>query len=82
MREERTAMTLSQIQAGRQEPPVVKLEAARRQITLALAVLIPAEGRVLDFDTAEVVYRRLGDAQRELKELAVVVAVMERRTAV
>ncbi len=62
--------------------PADKLEAARTQITKALADLIPVEGRVLDFDTAEAVYRRLGDAQRELRELAVVVAVMERRAAV
>jgi hypothetical protein len=80
-RKERTVMTLAQLQAGRQEPPTVKLEAARGQITRALADLIPIEGRVLDFDTAEAVYRRLGDAQRQLRELAVVVAVMERRAS-
>ena len=41
--------------------------------------LIPIEGRVLDFDTAEAVYAQLAGAQRELKKLAVAVAVMERR---
>jgi hypothetical protein len=58
-----------------------KLEAARKQITGALATLIPVEGRMLDFDTAEQVYKQLAGAQRELKELAVTVAVMERRAS-
>jgi hypothetical protein len=74
-------MTLAQLQAARQEPATTKLEAARKQITGALATLIPVEGRVLDFDTAEAVYKQLAGAQRELKELAITVAVMERRAA-
>ena len=74
-------MTLAQPPAARQEPATAKLETARKQITGALAALIPVGGRVLDFDTAEAVYKQLAGAQRELKELAVVVAVMERRTA-
>ena len=61
--------------------PAAKLETARRQITRALSELIPVEGRTLDFDTAEAVYWQLSGAQRELKELAVIVAVMERRAA-
>ena len=72
-------MTLMQLRAARQEPATAKLETARKQITGALAALIPVEGRMLDFDTAEEIYRQLSSAQRELKELAVAVAVMERR---
>ena len=74
-------MTLAQARAARQEPATAKLETARKRITDALATLIPAEGRVLDFDTAEAVYRQLDGVQRELRELAAAVAVMERRSA-
>jgi hypothetical protein len=56
-----------------------KLKRVHQQITRALQDIIIVEGRLLDFESAETLYRTLAAAQRELEEVQITVAVMERR---
>ena len=56
-----------------------KLERVRERVrTVARAVAV-TEGRLLDFDTADDIMRSLHTAARELEELTVTFAVMQRR---
>jgi len=56
-----------------------KLKRAQQQITRALRDIIIIEGRLLDFESAETLYRTLASAQRDLEEVQLTVAVIERR---
>jgi len=61
------------------QTPARKLESVRERVrTVARAVQV-TEGRLLDFDTADDIMRALHTAARELEELTVTVAVMQRR---
>ncbi len=58
--------------------PARKLERVRGCVrTVARAVQV-TEGRLLDFDTADDIMRALHTAARELEELTITIAVMER----
>jgi hypothetical protein len=58
--------------------PARKLERVRGRVrTVARAVQV-TEGRLLDFDTADDIMRALHTAARELEELTITIAVMER----
>ncbi len=57
------------------QTPARKLERVR-VVTRAVQT---TEGRLLDFDTADDIMRALHTAARELEELAITVAVMQRR---
>ncbi len=58
------------------QTPAHKLERVRG-VTRAVQV---TEGRLLDFDAADDIMRALHTAARELEELTVTFAVMQRRT--
>ena len=55
-----------------------KLEHARQSLRFALRSIAVNEGRLLDFDTAEEISRALGAAFRDLEELTLHMAIMER----
>lgn len=57
-----------------------KLEHARRSLRFAQRSVTASEGRLLDFNTAEEIHRALGAVSRNLEEVRITVAVMERRT--
>ncbi len=56
-----------------------KLEHARQRIRFAQRSVTINEGRLLDFDTAEEINRALVAVSRDLEEVQITVAVMERR---
>ncbi len=56
-----------------------KLERTRLELRRAQENVQASEGRFLDFSTAEAIQRALFDAARNLQELTLQVAVMERR---
>ena len=56
-----------------------RLEHARRSLRFAQASVAATEGRLLDFDTAEAIDRALSAASRDLEELQITWAVMDRR---
>ncbi len=56
-----------------------KLEHARQRLRFALRSVAANEGRLLDFDTAEEISRTLNAVYRDLEEVQITVAVMERR---
>ncbi len=56
-----------------------KLERTRAEVRRAQENVQASEGRFLDFSTAEAIQRALFDAARNLQELTLQVAVMERR---
>jgi hypothetical protein len=56
-----------------------KLEHARQRIRFAQRSVTINEGRLLDFDTAEEINRALVAVARDLEEVQITVAVMERR---
>jgi hypothetical protein len=58
-----------------------KLEIARRELGRAFLDVQAAEGRLLDYETADSIACALLIASRELKELTLQVAVMERKVS-
>jgi hypothetical protein len=56
-----------------------KLQHARQRIRFAQRSVTASEGRLLDFDTAEDINRALAAVSRDLEEVQITVAVMERR---
>ena len=65
-----------------QSDALQKLEHARQRLRFAQRSVAATEGRLLDFDTAEEISRALSAASRDLEELTLHVAVMERRARV
>ncbi len=63
------------------QTPARKLERVRERVRVVTRAVQTTEGRLLDFDTAEDIMRVLHAAARELEELIVTVAVMQRREA-
>ncbi len=61
------------------QTPAQKLERVRGRVRTVSRAVQTTEGRLLDFDTAEDIMRALHTAARELEELTVTVAVMQRR---
>ena len=55
-----------------------KLEHARQRIRFAQRSVTTSEGQLLDFDTAEEIHRALAAVSRNLEELTLHVAVMEK----
>jgi hypothetical protein len=62
------------------QTPARKLERVRERVRVVTRAVQVTEGRLLDFDTADDIMRALHTAARELEELTVTVAVMQRRT--
>ncbi len=62
------------------QTPARKLERVRERVRTVTRAVQTTEGRLLDFDTAEDIMSALHAAARELEELAITVAVMQRRT--
>jgi len=62
------------------QTPARKLERVRERVRVVTRAVQVTEGRLLDFDTAEDIMRALHTAARELEELTVTFAVMQRRT--
>ncbi len=60
--------------------PARKLERVRERVRTVTRAVQTTEGRLLDFDTAEDIMCALHTAARELEELTVTFAVMQRRT--
>ncbi|MEJ7615830.1 MAG: hypothetical protein WKF30_02390 [Pyrinomonadaceae bacterium] len=58
-----------------------KLEAVRTQLRLIQRDIASAEGRFLDYATADTLGRLLHQAVRQLDELTISVAVLERKGA-
>jgi len=56
-----------------------KIERTRAEVRRAQENVQASEGRFLDFSTAEAIQRALFDAARNLQELTLQVAVMERK---
>ena len=56
-----------------------RLQHARQRIRFAQRSVAVNEGRLLDFETAEEIGRALGAVYRDLEEVQLTVAVMERR---
>ena len=56
-----------------------RLQHARQRLRFALRSVTATEGRLLDFETAEEIGRALSAVSRDLEELTLHVAVMERR---
>jgi hypothetical protein len=63
------------------QTPAHKLERVRERVRVVTRAVQVTEGRLLDFDTADDIMRALHTAARELEELTVTVAVMQRREA-
>ncbi len=61
--------------------PAHKLERVRERVRVVTRAVQVTEGRLLDFDTADDIMRALHTAARELEELTVTFAVMQRREA-
>ncbi len=61
------------------QTPAHKLERVRERVRVVTRAVQVTEGRLLDFDTADDIMRSLHTAARELEELTVTVAVMQRR---
>ncbi len=59
--------------------PALKLERVRERVRVVTRAVQVTEGRLLDFDTADDMMRALHTAARELEELTITLAVMERR---
>jgi hypothetical protein len=62
------------------QTPAQKLERVRGRVRSVTRAVQTTEGRLLDFDTADDIMSALHTAARELEELAITVAVMQRRT--
>ncbi len=62
------------------QTPARKLERVRERVRVVTRAVQVTEGRLLDFDAADDIMRALHTAARELEELTVTFAVMQRRT--
>jgi len=60
------------------QTPTRKLERVRERVRTVTRAVQVTEGRLLDFDTADDIMRALHTAARELEELTITIAVMER----
>ncbi len=56
-----------------------KLESARRELRHASRSILINEGRVLDYETADHLQRSLVQSIKQLEEIGLTVAVMERK---
>ena len=56
-----------------------KLERTRADVRRVIVDVQASEGRFLDYETADVIQRTLSSTARNLQELTVQVAVMERK---
>ena len=65
--------------AEKPEPLTAKLERTRADVRRAIVDVQSVEGRFLDYATADAIQRALFDAARNLQELTVRVAIMERK---
>ncbi len=63
------------------QTPAQKLERVRERVRVVTRAVQVTEGRLLDFDTAEDIMRALHTAARELEELTLTIAVMQRKEA-
>ncbi len=61
------------------QTPARKLERVRERVRVVTRAVQVTEGRLLDFDTADDIMSALHTAARELEELALHLAVMQRR---
>ena len=61
------------------QTPARKLERVRERVRAVTRAVQVTEGRLLDFDTADDIMRALHTAARELEELTLTIAVMQRR---
>ena len=61
------------------QTPAQKLERVRGRVRTVSRAVQVTEGRLLDFDTADDIMRALHTAARELEELTLTIAVMQRR---
>jgi hypothetical protein len=61
------------------QTPAQKLERVRERVRVVTRAVQVTEGRLLDFDTADDIMCALHTAARELEELTVTFAVMQRR---
>ncbi len=61
------------------QTPARKLERVRERVRVVTRAVQTTEGRLLDFDTADDIMRALHTVARELEELTVTFAVMQRR---
>jgi phage-related protein len=63
------------------QTPAQKLERVRERVRTVTRAVQVTEGRLLDFDTADDIMSALHTAARELEELTVTFAVMQRKEA-
>ncbi len=63
------------------QAPARKLERVRERVRVVTRAVQVTEGRLLDFDTADDIMRALHTAARELEELTLTIAVMQRKEA-
>ena len=61
------------------QTPARKLERVRERVRVVTRAVQVTEGRLLDVDTADDIMRALHTAARELEELTLTIAVMQRR---
>jgi len=61
--------------------PAQKLERVRERVRGVTRAVQVTEGRLLDFDTADDIMCALHTAARELEELTLTIAVMQRKEA-
>ncbi len=61
------------------QTPARKLERVRERVRVVTRAVQVTEGRLLDFDTADDIMSALHTAARELEELTLHLAVMQRR---
>ena len=61
-----------------EKTPARKLERVRERVRTVTRAVQTTEGRLLDFDTADDIMRALHTAARELEELTITLAVIER----
>ena len=61
-----------------EKTPARKLERVRERVRTVTRAVQTTEGRMLDFDTADDIMRALHTAARELEELTITLAVIER----
>ena len=60
------------------QTPAHKLERVRERVRVVTRAVQVTEGRLLDFDTADDIMCALHTAARELEELTLTIAVMQR----
>jgi hypothetical protein len=74
------SLTKRYLETQEATPATQKLERARASLRNVSRGVQVTEGRLLDFETADAMQRTLNATLRELEELTLTVAVMERRT--